>query len=284
MIRSVVVGNIYTKCRFYQKGQITGTKCLVNGHFPFLLLESLISRITNTVFMAIIYGVSEATKKFLKKLPKQVKSLDDIDTFQKQFQAEFDSIEDKGIKNKFSRWQKKRQINKIKDNIDNVEHAGAKGEIIVLEKLSELPDDYHIFCGVNKDLGKYVTYRRRRDLKSAQMDFVIVSKKGVVLIEVKNWSVKYYNNHYGLSPHEQVDRAGRVLWIKLKSTWFRPNDPPVTSVLLSIQGSIPSDPNYGYVIVKNLNDINSYIQNKSQIYSEKEVQRLIDRVKGDVTK
>jgi len=234
--------------------------------------------------VAIIYGISEATKKFLNKLPTEVKSLDDIDKVHKEMKEEFDSIEDKGLGNKFSRWRKKRQINKIEDNIDGVEHAGAKGEILALEKLSKLPDDYYIFCGVNKDLGKYIRYRRRRDLKSAQMDFVVVSKRGVILIEVKNWSAKYYKNHYGLRPHEQVDRAGRVLWIKLKSSWFRPNDPPVTSVLLSIQGTISNDANYGYVIVKNLNDINSYIQNKQEKFSEKEVKRLIDRVKGDVTK
>src|SRR3990172_7014489 len=141
--------------------------------------------------MAIIYGISEATKEFLKKLPKEVKSLDDINTVQKELKEEFDSIEDKGIKNKFSRWRKKRQINKIEDNVDGVEHAGAKGEILALEKLSELPDDYHIFCGVNKDLGKYITYRRKRNLKSAQMDFVVLSKRVVVVIEVKNWSAKY---------------------------------------------------------------------------------------------
>jgi len=29
--------------------------------------------------VAIIYGISEATKKFLNKLPKEVNSLDDID-------------------------------------------------------------------------------------------------------------------------------------------------------------------------------------------------------------
>ena len=234
--------------------------------------------------MAKIYGISEATKEFLNKLPKEVQSLDDIDKVHKEIQEEFDSIEDKGLGNKFSRWRKKRQINKIEDNIDGVEHAGAKGEMLALEKLLELPDGYHVFCGVNKDLGKYITYRRRRDLKSAQMDFVVVSKRGVVIIEVKNWSAKYYKNHYGLRPHEQVDRAGRVLWIKLKSSWFRPKDPPVASVLLSIQGSIGNDPNYGYVVVKNLNDINSYIQNKQEQFSEKEVKRLIDRVKGDVTK
>jgi len=234
--------------------------------------------------VAIIYGVSEATAKFLDKLPNEVESLGDIDKVHRKMKDEFDSIEDRGLGNKFSRWRKKRQINKIVDNLDGIEHAGAKGETLALEKLSELPDDYHIFCGVNKDLDKYITYRRKRNLKSAQMDFVVVSKRGVVLIEVKNWSAKYYKNHYGLRPHEQVDRAGRVLWIKLKSSWFRPKDPQVTSLLLSIQGSIPSDANYGYVVVKNLNDINSYIQNKVEQFSEKEVKRLIDRVKGDVTK
>jgi len=234
--------------------------------------------------MAIIYGISEATAKFLDKLPNEVESLDDIDKVHRKMKEEFDSIEDRGLGNKFSRWRKKRQINKIEDNLDGIEHAGAKGETFALEKLSELPDEYHVFCGVNKDLGKYVTYRRKRNLKSAQMDFVVVSKRGVVLIEVKNWSAKYYKNHYGLRPHEQVDRAGRVLWIKLKSSWFRPKDPQVTSVLLSIQGSIPADTNYGYVVVKNLNDINSYIQNKAEQFSEKEVKKLIDRVKGDVTK
>ncbi len=234
--------------------------------------------------MAIIYGISEAEKEFVKKLPKEVKSLEDIDKVHRKLKEDFDSVKDKGLGNKFSRWRKQRLINKIKDNIDGVEHAGAKGEILALEKLSELPDDYHVFCGVNKDLGKYVTYRRKRNLKSAQMDFVVVSKRGVVLIEVKNWSAKYYKNHYGLRPHEQVDRAGRVLWIKLKSSWFRPKDPQVTSVLLSLQGSIPTDTNYGYVMVKNLNDINSYIQNKVEKFSEKEVNSLIDRVKGDVSK
>jgi len=233
--------------------------------------------------MAIIYGISEATKEFLKKLPNEIRNLDDINEVHKEMKEEFDAIEDKGFGNKFSRWRKKRQINKIEENIDRVEHAGAKGEILALEKLSVLPDEYHIFCGVNKDLGKYVTYRRKRNLKSAQMDFVVVSKRGVIVIEVKNWSAHYYKNHYGISPHEQVDRAGRVLWIALKSSWFSPKNPTVTSVLLSIQGTIGNDANYGYVIAKNLNDINHFIQNKRVQFSDKEVNRLIGRIKGDVT-
>ena len=123
--------------------------------------------------MAIIYGISEATKEFLKKMPKQIQRLDEIDDVSRELKQELDSIEDKGIGNKFNRWRKQRVINKIEDNIDNVEHAGAKGENLALGKLSELPDVFHVFCGVNKELKKYVTYRRRRDLKSAQMDFVV---------------------------------------------------------------------------------------------------------------
>jgi len=136
--------------------------------------------------MAIIYGMSEATKEFLKRLPKQIQGLDEIDDVSRELKQELDSIEDKGIGNKFNRWRKQRVINKIKDNTDNIEHAGAKGEEIALKKLSELSDDFHIFCGVNKELKNYVTYRKRRDLKSAQMDYVVVSKRGVNVIEVKN--------------------------------------------------------------------------------------------------
>jgi len=234
--------------------------------------------------MALVYGISEATKDFLKKLPKQIQRLDEINEVHRELKQEFNAIEDKGLGNKFARWQKNRVIKKIENNIDNVEHAGAKGEIIALEKLSELPNNFHIFCGVNKDLGKYVRYRRRRDLRSAQMDFVVVSTRGVNVIEVKNWSAHYYRNHYGISPHEQVDRAGRVLWIAIKSSWWSPKDPPVSSVLLSIQGTIPPNAKYGYVTVKNLNDINSYLQNRREIFSEKEVKRLTDRIKGNVTK
>lgn len=234
--------------------------------------------------MAIIYGISEATKEFLKKMPKEVKSLDDIDKIHQKLTEEYDELEHKGLIAKFSRWNKKRQIKKIEENQDSKEHKGARGEVLALEKLSELPDDYHIFCGVNKELKKYVTYRRKRNLKSAQMDFVVVSKRGVSVIEVKNWSSHYYKNYYGLPPHEQVDRAGRVLWISLKSSWFSPKDPPISSVLLAIQGNINFDDDYGYVIVKNLNNINYYLQNREEQFSDKEVRRLIGRVKGDITK
>jgi viroplasmin and RNaseH domain-containing protein len=77
--------------------------------------------------VAIIYGISEATKEFLKKLPKEVKSLDDISKIHQKLTDEYDALENKGIISKFSRWNKKRKINKIEENQDSIEHKGARG-------------------------------------------------------------------------------------------------------------------------------------------------------------
>jgi len=228
--------------------------------------------------MAIIYDYSDSEIRFLAKLPKEVKSIDDIHEVHREMKQEFDSIEDKGLGNKFSRWRKKRQINKIEENIDSPLHRGAKGELEVLDKLSELSDDYHIFCDVYKKLDHFVTYDGRKNLRSAQMDFVVVSYRGVVLIEAKNWSPRYIRHHTGIYPHEQVDRAGRVLWISLKSSWWSPRNPPVTSVLLSIRAKMEYDPDYKFVNVKDLKNINYFIQNRYEQFSDKEVKRLIGRV------
>jgi len=159
-------------------------------------------------------------------------------------------------------------------------YAGAKGELDVLKKLSELSDDFHVLCGVTKELDKYVTYRGRRNLKSAQMDFVVVSKKGVILIEVKNWSNYFVKHHKGISPYAQVERAGMVLWISLKSSWRSPRNPKVTSVLLSVQNNMQYSDNYRFVNVKNLNNINTYIQSRYKIFSDSEVERVVHRLGG----
>ena len=236
--------------------------------------------------MAIIYGYADTEKRLLDKLPDEVESLDDLDKVHKEMKEEFYSIEDKGIGNKFSRWKKKRQINKIEKNKNTPLHYGAKGELKVLNKLSELDDNYHVLCGVNMELPYYVTYNGRKNLKSAQMDFVVVSKRGVILIEVKNWTDTFVfqnRKNGGLEPHEQVERAGRVLWISLKS-WRSPKNPSVTSVLLATRGNMKYDSSYKFVAVKDLSNIISFIQKRKEEFSEKDVKRIADRIKGHVTK
>lgn len=116
----------------------------------------------------------------------------------------------------------------------------------------------------------------------------MLSKKGIILIEVKNWSDKFYRDTNKMSPHEQTDRAARVLWIAIKSrwgSWWRDTKPPrVTSVLLSIQGNMRYDPKYKFVNVCDLNMINRFIQNRREELSDKDVEKLIKMLKDHVTK
>jgi len=232
--------------------------------------------------VAIIYGHPDTEKRLLKKLPEEVETVGDISRVYQKMKNDFDSIEDEGFGNKFRRWKKKRQINKIKENKGSPLHKGAKGELKVLEKICELSNDFHVMCGVNMDLGRYVSYNGERNLRSAQMDYVVVSNRGVVLIEVKNWSPDFTKQHKGLSPYEQVDRAGRILWIALQD-WVS-SEPRVTNVLLSIGGSIQYDSKFKYVHVKDIHNINYFIENGYEQFSEKEVKRVVARLKSYVTK
>jgi len=232
--------------------------------------------------VAIIYGRADSEKQLLDKYPKRVKKIEDIRKVHQELKSELEHHDSKGLVNKIKKWNKKRQVNRFEKNKNNPFHAGADGELRVVDRLSQLSDDYHVLCGINIKLGRWITYNGRKNLRSAQMDFVVVSRRGVILIEVKNWSNQYLNSHRRISPHEQVDRAGRVLWVALKS-WRSPKSPRVTNVLLSIQGNIRYDPRYKFVLISDLNKINYFIEKRREEFSDKEVKRLVGRLEVHVT-
>ena len=155
-------------------------------------------------------------------------------------------------------------------------------EFGVLERLSQLNDDYHVLCDVNVTLLNYVKYNGKKNLGSAQMDYVIISKKGVVLIQAKDWS-DIPDDQNNITPHEQTDRAGSVLWMTLKPL-NKTKNPHVTSVLISTQKNIKFDPKYKFVLVYDLKKINHLIKNRREEFSERDVQRMVDSIKDNVTK
>lgn len=230
--------------------------------------------------MAIIYGRTDSEKQLLDLYPKQVQEIDDIDKVEEQMQEEL-MTEAKGIFDKFRKWRLKRQYKKFEEKKDDPFHAGAKGENQVLDKLSELSNEFHVLCGVRIVLPHYISYNGKKNLKSAQIDFAVVSKKGVFVIEVKNWSDNYVEQNDYFSPHEQAGRAGRLLWHVLKS-WRKA--PRVTSVVLSLKGNIKYDPNYKIVLVSDVSGINKLLENREDVLSEKEVKKIIKKLKGNVTK
>jgi len=230
--------------------------------------------------MAIIHGRADSEKQLLDLYPKRVKEIDDIDKVELEMQEEL-KAETKGFVAKFQRWRLKRQYKKFDEKRDDPFHAGAKGENQVIEKLSQLGDEYHVLCGVRLGLSHYISYNEKKNLKSAQIDFVVVSKKGIYAIEVKNWSDNYVKQKNYFSPHEQAGRAGRLLWHILKS-WR--NAPRVTSVVLSIKGNIKYDPKYKMVFVSSIKNINNLLENQEDVLSDKEVKKIVKKLKGHVTK
>jgi len=230
--------------------------------------------------VALIYGRADSEKQLLSKYPNRVKKIEDIPKVYEEMKNEL-KVEEKGFFAGFRRWNKQRQVNKFEKNKDNLFHAGADGENKVIEKLSNLSDSYHVLCGVRIGLPYWATYNGKKNLRSAQMDVVVVSTKGVFLIEVKNWSDDYVKNNEKLNPYEQTDRAGLVLWITLKSII---KNIRVTNVLLSIQDNMQYNSNYRAVFVTSLEKINGFLENREEVLSEKDVKKIVDNLKYSVTR
>ncbi len=254
--------------------------------------------------MAIIYGRAESEKELLNLYPKSVKKIEDIDKVQEdtinQLKEEDERFEilqnkmigEKSIARKFDytlktigfkikRYNKAKEIEKFKKNESSTFQAGAHGELDVLDRLAQLNDNYHIMCGLNMKLDHWVSYRDKKNLRSAQMDFVVVSTKGVFVIEVKNWSTEYFKNNTNLNPYEQTDREGEVLWIFLKSILKNIH---VTSVLLPLHANMEYNPNYKTVFVCNLDNVNHFIENRQEVLSKNDVQKIVSHLKHYVTK
>ena len=165
--------------------------------------------------MAFIYGIADSERSLLNKLPNEVQDVDDMDRVKKEFEDKL-ANEGSGFFAGIRKWNYKRQVNKFEKPAVKLYRKGTSGENQVIDELSKLDDSFHILCGVDMELHYWVTYNGQKNLKSAQMDLVVVCPKGVFMIEVKNWSNQFLNNNDSFSPYEQTERAGRVLWISLQ--------------------------------------------------------------------
>lgn len=230
--------------------------------------------------MAHIYGIADSERSLLNKLPNEVQDIDDMGRVKKEFQDKLENT-GSGFFNGIRKWNYKRQIDKFGKRDVGQLQTGTRGENSVIDELAKLDDSFHILCGVDLQLNYWVTYNGRKNLKSAQMDIVVVSAKGVYMIEVKNWSNQFANkNTKRFSPYEQTERAGRVLWISLQSVV---KDVRVTNVLLSIKGNLPYNRDYRSVFVSNLSEINSFLEKRQYAMTEKAVKKIVKNLSGYVT-
>ena len=230
-------------------------------------------------YMAIIYGMADSEKSLLNKLPNEVRDIDDMGRVKKEFEEKLENT-GSGFFNGIRKWNYKRQVDKFGKREVGQLQTGTRGENSVIEELIKLDDNYHILCGVKLSLSHWVTYNGKKNLKSAQMDIVVVCPKGVFMIEVKNWSNRFANNNNSFSPYEQTERAGRVLWISLQGIFRKVR---VTNVLLSVKGNLEYNKRYRSVFVTSLDRINYFLTSKQTILSEKEIKNIVKDLKGHVT-
>ena len=239
--------------------------------------------------MAFIYGMADSERSLLDKLPKEVKNVEDVDKVKREFiqKMKKQRYGRKGILGtvfaEVKRYHYKRQVDKFQYKKIGKLRIGTHGENDVIDELAKLDDNYHILCGIEIELPYWVRYNGRKNLKSAQMDVVVVCPKGVFMIEVKNWTDEYtQKNKQDLSPHEQTERAGRVLWITLQKE-FGDGEFGVTNVLLSIKGNIPYNQKYRSVFVSSWRTINQFLEKRVDILDEEDIEDIVKYLKGFVT-
>ncbi len=168
------------------------------------------------------------------------------------------------------------KMTKSPSEITPVEYAGAFGENQVLTELKKLDDDFFVVCGLTIELPYYVTYKSSKNLRSAEMDFIVVGTTGIFVIEVKNWSNEYLKNYMGLSTYEQIDRAGLVLYIFLNG--YFSSAPKITKIIVPIQGNIFYNKNYKTVFIKNIENLNNFICKRKTIYSPSTVKKILSLI------
>lgn len=220
--------------------------------------------------MAIIYGIPDCKRRLLGKLPGEVRRLGDMARARRMFEERRRTAA--GPFAWFRRWICGRQIRRINQVSVDPLRAGAYGEWKVLERLSGLDDGYHVVCDVRLSLRRFAMHRGKRNLKSAQMDFVVVCRKGVFLIEAKNWRSDYVEMHRR-KPHEQTERAGKVLWLWLDE---RVSGIRVASVLVSMRGAILSEHRYRRVITSCPRKVCGLLESYSDVLDGSAVERIVE--------
>lgn len=224
--------------------------------------------------------MADSERRLLDKLPNEVKDVDDMDRVKKEFEDKL-ANEGSGLFAGIKKWNYKRQIGKFDKKDVKLFHRGTRGENQVIDELLKLDDSFHILCGVDIELPYWVTYNGKKNLKSAQMDLVVVCPKGVFMIEVKNWSDKFANSNDGyFNPYEQTERAGRVLWISLQDVI---KNTRVTNILLSIKGNLQYNQSYRSVYVSSLDRINQFLDKRQDAMSEREVEKIVKNLRIFVT-
>jgi len=114
------------------------------------------------------------------------------------------------------------KLDKINFIKQSNEYKGAKGEILVIEKLRNLAEDYFVFNDLSFELDNGINFNGEF-LKSAQIDHLVIGPSGIYVIETKNWSeafVKEVFDNGTYTPYDQIKRSSYTVYRHLNSSKY----------------------------------------------------------------
>ncbi|AFC99428.1 Nuclease-related domain protein [Methanocella conradii HZ254] len=154
------------------------------------------------------------------------------------------------------------------------ELKGYYGELLVLDTLERLSDDYYVLSDVRitREFGHKFDGKM---LKSARVDHVVVGRKGVYCIETKNWNLKWKNEDRP-TPGEQARRASYLLYRYLKYTCNIPGV-RVMSIVLYTNTTVKGKEDF--VRFLRYEDFPAYLEARQEILSDDDVKKIVECLK-----
>jgi len=182
----------------------------------------------------------------------------------------------------------KQQIRKVSSQIEQLEsilnssdYKGAIAELEMIEHLKGLPNDHVVFSDVCLESYEYHRYNGS-PLKSAQIDHLVVSPKGIFIIEVKNWSKHFADSNDYHDPCNQIERANRLCYILLN------NDFKKMSIknIIAYKNTNPIKTQKKFIKVLQLSVVTQYIMGSyfKDIYTKSQQKELVNYFKNKVNK
>ena len=149
---------------------------------------------------------------------------------------------------------------------------------IVLNELSKLPNQFILLKNAFFRLPWSVTYQKTSEMiRSCQIDYVVIGPPGVSIIEAKNWDE---NSFKDMIPHKEVDKAGLIIYIKLKRYFNRKI--PIYNIIVSNRKT--SSNQYGYVHQLTLWELTPFIFDQENKLSRSEIRELGKILRGNLRK
>ena len=154
------------------------------------------------------------------------------------------------------------------------ELKGYYGELLVLDTLERLSDDYYVLSDVRitREFGHKFDGKM---LKSARVDHVVVGRKGVYCIETKNWNLRWKSDDRP-TPGEQARRASYLLYRYLKYARDIPKI-RVMSIVLYTNTSVKGKEDF--VRFLRYEDFPAYLDARQEILSDEDVKKVVESLR-----